>query len=155
MKTFRLQSVLEYRKSLEEEIQREFSELQAKLSQERELGLRIKEQICAWQQKFHDRQKQPQGICSAEIDLYHKFLHFLTNEAARQEEKIRSLELAVEQKRQALLEARREKKIMERLREKTLILWRKDMLREEQKLLDERAANRRRGGSQDMADEEG
>ncbi|MEW6379319.1 MAG: flagellar export protein FliJ [bacterium] len=142
MKRFHLQSVLEYRQSLEEEAQREFSELQSNLVREVELGSRIQGQIAAWQEKFRGRQHQ--SIYSAEIDLYQKFLSFLTDEAARQREKIRSLELAVEEKRQILLEARKEKKIMDRLKEKTLSLWEKEMLKEEQKTLDERAIRRGR-----------
>lgn len=145
MKKFRLQSVLEYRQSLEEEIQREFLEIHTTLMKEMEIGSKIQHQIATWQQKFREKHRESGnygcGSYAAEIDLYQKFLYFLASEAERQSEKIRSIELAVDKKRQKLLEARLEKKAMERLKEKTLALWEKEMLLEEQKILDEKATS--------------
>jgi len=145
MKKFRLQSVLEYRRSLEEEIQREFLEIQNTLVREMEIGSKIQHQIAAWQQKFREKHREAASPCfgsyAAEIDLYQKFLYFLTTEAERQSEKIRSIELAVDKKRQKMLEARLEKKVMEKLKEKTLALWEKEMLQEEQKVMDEKATS--------------
>jgi len=149
MKKFRLQSILEYRQSLEEEIQLEFLEIQKVLAREMEVGSKIQHQIATWQQRFREKQDEAVIQCGssypAEIDIYQKFLHFLATEAERQSEKIHSIELAMDKKRQALLEARLEKKVLERLKEKTLALWEKETLQEEQKVLDERAVSQYRG----------
>ena len=145
MKKFRLQSVLEYRRSLEEEAQREFSEIQIALAREMEIGSKIQHQIALWQQKLREKHREGTGPGSgsypAEIDLYQRFLYFLATEAERQNQKIRSIESDMNKKRQALLEARLERKVMERLKEKTLALREREMLQEEQKILDEKAAS--------------
>ncbi|MEW5800587.1 MAG: flagellar export protein FliJ [bacterium] len=155
MKKFRLQSILEYRRSLEEEIQLEFAQSQTLLAREMELSSKIQHQIDIWQQRLQKKQHEAGSIFDSsypvQIDLLQKFLQFLTAEAKRQAEKVRSLELAADKKRQALLEARQERKVMERLKEKTLALWEREMLQEEQKILDERAISQYRG----VLDEEG
>ena len=140
MKKFRLQAVLEYRRSLEEETQGEFFAIRDKLAYEMELLSEIRHQIADWQRRLQEKQRQ--GICPAEIDFHHTFLHFLTGEGERQREKIQTLESALEEKRQELLRVTREKKVIETLKEKALIVQEQEMLRLEQKISDEKAANR-------------
>ncbi|MBM7867109.1 flagellar export protein FliJ [Heliobacterium gestii] len=67
---------------------------------------------------------------------------------ARQETELQREQSKLEEIRQRLLEMMRDRKVMERLKEKHLADYKKTLLREEQKLLDEMALNRFIGNHQ-------
>ena len=140
MKKFRFQSILEYRKNLEEEIQQEFLAIREKLSKEGKRLFDIQDQIAYLHQKF--QKKLEENIYPAEIELHQKFLQTMIKEEKRQKKKIMELELSLEKKRQELLQAIQEKKIMEKLKEKALRTWQKKQLLEDQKILDEKSSKR-------------
>ena len=140
MKKFRFQSILEYRKNLEEEIQQEFLADQKKLSQEEKKLFDIRDQITDLHKKF--QKKFEENIHPAEIQLHQKFLQAMAKVENNQKEKIQELELNLEKKRLELLQAIQEKKIMGKLKEKAISKWQKEELRENQKSLDEKAHNK-------------
>jgi len=137
---FQFQSILEYRNNIEEEIQQQFLADRENVSKEIKKLFDIKNSIADLHQKFH--KKLQENIYPAEIELHHTFLQALTKKEKTQKEKIRELELTLEKKRLELLQARREKKIMGKLKEKALSIWQKEQLREDQKFLDEKAGNK-------------
>jgi len=141
MKKFQFQSILEYRNNIEEEIQQQFLADRKNVSKEIKKLFDIQDSIADLHQKFH--KKLQENIYPAEIELHHKFLQALTKKEKNQKGKIRELELSLEKKRLELLQARKETKIMEKLKEKTLSTWKKEQLREDQKSLDEKAGNKR------------
>lgn len=140
MKKFRFQSILEYRKNLEEEIQQEFLAGRKKLSQEEKKLFDIRDQITDLHKKF--QKKVEKNIYPAEIELHQKFLQAMTKAENNQKGKIRELELSLEKKRRELLQAIQEKKIMGKLKEKVISEWQKEQLQENQKILDEKARNK-------------
>ena len=139
MKKFRFQSILEYRKNLEEEIQQEFLTGRKKLSQEEKKLFDIRDQITDLHRKF--QKKLQENMHPAEIKLHQKYLQAMVKAENNQKGKIRELELSLEKKRLELLQAIQEKKIMEKLKEKAISKWQKEQLRENQKILDEKASN--------------
>ena len=141
MKKFRFQSILEYRKNLVEEIQQEFLAGRTKLSQEEKKLFDIRDQITDLHKKF--QKKIEDNIYPEEIELHQKFLQAMTKAENNQKEKIHELESVLEKKRLELLQAIRDKKIMEKLKEKTISIWQKKLLYENQKNLDEKARNKR------------
>jgi len=140
MKKFRFQSILEYRKNLEEEIQQEFLAGRKKLSQEEKKLFDMRDQITDLHRKF--QKKLEENTYPAEIELHQKFLQAMTKAEKNQKKKIRELELNLEKKRLELLQAIQEKKTMGKLKEKAMSEWQKEQLRENQKILDEKARNK-------------
>ena len=140
MKKFRFQSILEYRKNLEEEIQQEFLAGRKKLSQEEKKLFDIRDQITDLHKKF--QKKLEENMHTAEIELHQKFLQAMLKAENNQKEKIQKLELSLEKKRLELLQAIQEKKMMGKLKEKAISEWQKEQLRENQKILDEKARNK-------------
>ncbi|MZP30535.1 flagellar export protein FliJ [Heliobacterium undosum] len=69
---------------------------------------------------------------------------------ARQESELQQEQTKLAEIRQKLLEMMRDRKVMERLKEKHLADYKKALLREEQKLLDEMALNRFIGNNEFM-----
>lgn len=140
MKKFRFQSILEYRKNLAEEIQQEFSAGREKLSKEVKRLFDIQAQIAVLNRKF--QKKLDEKVYPAEIGLHQKFLQTMIKEEKNQKRKIRELELKLEKKRQELLRATQEKKIMEKLKQKDMSARQKKQLSEDQKILDEKAGKK-------------
>jgi len=137
MKKFRLQPILEYRKSLEEQVQYELFSIQNRLLKEMNELSTIKKQITVSQQEL--QKKQEGTICPAAIELHRMYIHTLKKRQIRQQEQVQSLEIQKKEKFQELLQATKEKKIIERLKDKTEAFWQKTLLQKEQKTLDERA----------------
>ncbi|MDY6843855.1 MAG: flagellar export protein FliJ [Thermodesulfobacteriota bacterium] len=137
---FQLEAVLNYRKLREEECEKQLGELNRLLHKEKqtltsyvssEKGYR--EELC---------KKQSYGITAFETQWYLSFFDMLTTKIKGQERIIKSTEKRIEEKRQELVKASQEKKIIEKLKEKKLNQFNKELNRKEQMLFDESGAYR-------------
>ncbi len=135
---FSLQKVLEYRQRLEEQAIRAFAEAQAQLTHEQAVlhKLLIEREECL--RRSHRRQHLSVELLAVE----QTYLSALEERIEQQRQRVAEAEKVLEEKRQALIEAQRERKTLERLREKQYEEWRQEWLRTEQKALDDLAAVR-------------
>jgi flagellar FliJ protein len=135
---FSLQKVLDYRRRREEQAIRAFAQAQAQLLHEQAVlhRLLVEREECL--RRSHRRQRLTMEL----LDVEQTYLTTLERRIEAQRERVAEVEKVLEERRQALIEARRERKALERLREKHYEQWRQETLRTEQKALDELATMR-------------
>ena len=134
---FRLEQVLKYRKEIEKMQQLELAaarqqqeNAQAKLSSE-------KAAMDALAREFSQRQLE--GIEAKDLQMYGRFNTRKTREIQEIKESLPGLEKVVQEKREALLVAAKEKKALEIFKEKKMRDLRMDQLSKERAFLDELA----------------
>jgi flagellar FliJ protein len=87
--------------------------------------------------------KQIEGICAYEMQLYADFFRKKKVDIIHQREKVTDLDQKVLEKKDHLIEAATEKKIMEQLKQKRIQAHEKEIAVKEQAFLDEIALQRR------------
>ncbi len=137
---FRLEPVRRYRVGVEKERKREFAEAQAAYMRESEELGRLHDHHARVGEELR---RELMGGCDAErVRSGEACLDLLRERIRLQEERVLAAQRRMEEKRGALVEASRERKVMDRLRE---LRW-EDYLyeagREEQGFLDEVAGGR-------------
>lgn len=137
---FRLQPILNLRKHREENCQIRLREEQVRLS-------RIHNEVVAWEERTKRQERMMEEFGTGRIDptLLEQGSTYLTYvRQKRADARSRELlqEKEVEKARQVLIDARKEKKIMEKLKERFLERAYKEYLQQEQKRLDEVGINR-------------
>ena len=139
MYKFSLEPVLKYRKLLEEDLQKDFAVLKRQLLDERE-KLSNFEQV---RERFSEelQQKQMKNFNVSDILLYTDFLQEVSKEIEKQSKKILEAEKRVDHKREELVGAMKNRKIIDRLREKGLKDHVQEMSKKEQDLMNEAAIN--------------
>ena len=139
MYKFSLEPVLKYRKLLEEDIQKDFAVLKRQLLDEK-VRLSNFEQV---RDRFSGelQQKQVKSISVSDILLYTDYLQEVSKEIKKQSEKILEAEKRVDQKREELVGAMKNRKIIDRLREKGLKTHVQELSKKEQDLMNEVAVN--------------
>lgn len=135
---FSLQKVLDYRQRREEQAIRAFMEAQAQLLHEQAVlhKLIVEREGCL------RRSRRQQRLTVELLDVEQTYLSALEERIETQRERVAEAEKVAEEKREALIEAQRERKALERLREKHYEQWRQEILRTEQKVLDDLATVR-------------
>lgn len=138
---FKLQSVLEFKEKKEEEEQREFaSKKEILLKEERKLKS-LKDLQEARRQEL--TQKSAKGLLNvSEIKMYHEHQKKLAKDIAAQNIRVQQAQADVEWQRQKLLEAMKERKTYEELKEKHRQAFVAEEEAEERKLLDEIATTK-------------
>lgn len=132
---FKLQSVLNYRQSLEDQAQQVLAE---SLQQQNELSAQIEvQQLELRQQDLLLKKQQQDGMTIAEIELYETRIIYCQQRCAELHRQKIELQELIEHQRQQLLEAARERQIMEKLKEKQQTEFRRDLERKERAELDE------------------
>lgn len=114
--SFRLESILHWKKNLEELAQKRLADLRRELQKkEEEIQDRILQRITRTQELM---EKSTQGMGAAEYLTYQQFLERGHDELRSLEEEKRKLSRDVEEARQRLLALTQEKKILEKLKER-------------------------------------
>jgi len=139
MYKFSLEPVLKYRKLLEEDLQRDFAVLKRKLFDERERLSNFKQVRDRFSGELQE--KQVNSISVSDIVLYTDYLQQVTKEIEKQSEKILEAEKNVAQKREELVGAMKNRKMIDRLREKGLKGHVQELAKKEQDLMNEAAVN--------------
>lgn len=131
---FRLQKVLEYRVHLEDTLRTELAELR----RERAMLVERREQLET------EVAERVQRLTAGEFDVLQvkmttHYVNRLEGLIQHTRQRIAEMDEAIEEKRQALVEASRNRKVMEKLKETAYEEYRAEELRTEQLFLDELA----------------
>jgi flagellar protein FliJ len=137
---FKLQSVLEYRKNIEEKILNDFSEKKRELKEER---LKLKN-LVEERANLIEALRNMQGlkVLAEDIAALVSYVEQVREEEKKQKKVITQVKEQVEAKRKELLEAVKKRKVMEKLKERHLEEYEFDMRALEQKDSDEMGAIR-------------
>ena len=134
-KKFKLQTVLNYRQSLEDQAQQI---LAASLQRKNELDTEIQRQQSALQQHDSDlKQRQQEGLTIAEIELFETPIQHCRCMMKQLRQQLDGLERQIISEREELLKAARDKQVMEKLKDKQEAEYRKELSRKEREILDE------------------
>ena len=132
---FKLQSVLNYRQSLEDQAQQI---LAASLQLRSELDEQLQQQQQKLQQ--HDgelKQRQKEGLTVAEIDLYESQIQHCRRLIEDFQGRLQQLDQQILLERKDLLHTARERQVMEKLKDKQEAEYRQELSRKERIMLDE------------------
>ncbi|MBW1850464.1 MAG: flagellar export protein FliJ, partial [Deltaproteobacteria bacterium] len=140
MYKFPLAAVLNHRKFLEENLQKELGLLKKTLLDERNKFADINKAKNEFSRELH--QKQIKSITIAETLLYVRFIEQLSWRLERQSERVSETEKNVGQKREDLIEAMKNRKTLENLEEKGRKAYKQNLMRKEQKMMNEMASVR-------------
>ena len=139
MYKFSLEPVLKYRKLLEEDFQKDFAVLKRQLFDEKEKLSNFEQTRDRFSREL--QKKQVKNINVSDILLYSDYLQGVSKEIEKQSEKILEAEKRVDQKREELVGAMKNRKIIDRLREKGLKAHVQELSKMEQHLMNEAAIN--------------
>jgi flagellar FliJ protein len=135
MFNFRLQSVLEYRMNMEEKILNEFSETKRELDVERtRMKYLVKERINLITE-LRDMQDKP--LPADDFANYISYLEKVRENEKKQKIVIHQVKEQLESKRKELIEAVKQRKIMEKLRKRHVEEYNDNLRNLEQKSSDE------------------
>ncbi|HBA87741.1 MAG TPA: flagellar export protein FliJ [Geobacter sp.] len=138
---FRLEQVLKFRKEVEKMHQ---LELAAAKQQHETARDRLKSEKAQMEQLEQEcAQRQIRGIEAKDLQLYGDFTRRKTHEIQQLRDSLVGLEKAVQEKREALLVAAKEKKALEIFKEKKMRDLRLEQLSKERAFLDEIATQGR------------
>jgi len=140
-KGFKLQQVLNFRKEVEKarsielsQAKREFDTASERLNREVQHAAKVAEELA-------DRQSK--GINACEFVMYSNFFHKKSRDIKQQQEEVFTLDMKVSEKRQILLEAAKEKKVLETFKEKRLAAEKALLSIKERDFIDELSVQRK------------
>lgn len=138
---FSLENVLNYKNQVLEEIQNEYASAVQQVRQQEQRLAELEERYRALNREF--RQAESGGITVAEAMGYESGLRVLEHTIRQAEERLQQLRNAAEQVRQRLVAARQDSMSLEKLRERKLEDYQKEMQKQEERLIDELVSNAR------------
>ena len=132
---FRFASNLRLKERIEEQRKQEYGRAIAALEREKQRKLRmLKEREDA----IHSfRESINRKITPFDLQMHNNFLSYMKERLIKQDEAIKKAEEEVEKRRLILVEAMKERKILEKLREKDYETFKQEQLLAEQKIQDE------------------
>jgi flagellar FliJ protein len=135
---FRLETILTQRRHVEEGFQKELADARQELAAAQAV---LREAKGTHRQCMRDmRRKQRDRFRADDMLLYYPYLERLKQDIELHMKRVAAAERKVEQKRQALLEAMKKRKILDKLKEKQLQAHLKVEAKSEQRFTDESAA---------------
>ena len=114
---FKLQKLLEIREAREKEIQNELASAIALQNIEKEIQQRYRESIAEQHAKFDEKIKAGKFSYSVVL-MFERYVEFANMVIRNQQTKIEGMEPEIEKIRVRLVEASKERKVVERLRER-------------------------------------
>jgi flagellar FliJ protein len=152
MFTFKLQSVLDHRQFVEDNLKKEHAEIKLRLMAEQQKleSLEKKEM----QTRAALKLEQVQGLSSHQVVAYHAYLKGLADQMSNQKAVIGEIREEETIKQAALLQAMKKRQILEKLKEQEHGRFNRKVLKKEMTFIDEIAVNqyvrkgieKRRGG---------
>jgi flagellar FliJ protein len=140
-KKFELQQVLNYRVELEKMRKLEFAAARQDLDAAADRLEQQKNEAAKLAEEFHGRQQQIDSIF--EMRLYADFFARKRDEIKEQQRRVQSLDRVLEDRRDELVQATKEKKVMEQLKAKQKEAFLKEQAHKEGLLLDEIATQKK------------
>jgi len=140
MYTFNLQTALDHRQFIEDNLKKELAEIKQQV-------LKAREQLDAMKRKEMDtaavlKNEQARGLSSDGVIAYHAYLKRLADRIKNQTSALGKLMGTESEKQGELLEAMKRRQILEKLKERGLDRYNQAMLKKEMELIDELAVNR-------------
>lgn len=132
---FRFETVLNQRDWVQKKAEKELAEVQTLIARERNRLENLLSALASSRDELRRKHRNQTRI--EEVMLYSTFLDDLKKEIGRQEERIAQLMRLDAEKRHLLMKATGEKKIMETLKEKDHLEFRKKLQKQEEKFIDE------------------
>jgi flagellar FliJ protein len=132
---FKLQSVLEHRKTMEEMALRVFSDAIVKLNAERTTMTALTEKEALLIEQWRELGERP--VKATDFSLYAEYIKRIQHSLRDQAAIVIAAEEEVERKRVALLAAVKERKILETLKEKNRLAYESWIAERERKTMDE------------------
>lgn len=134
-KKFKLQSVLNYRQSLEDQAQQI---LTASLQRRSELEAELQKQRDALQQNDAKlKLRQQDGMTVAEMELFEIPIQHCRRLIEKLQQDLARLDRQIVGEREELLRSARDKQVMEKLKDKQETEYRQELNRKEREILDE------------------
>lgn len=140
---FRLQTVLEYRKIIEEKMQVRFSETARRLDLENRRLEGIRQERCNMVGILKGLQESARPV--KDITLIVNYIDELRTRENRQREVVFDVSKELETKRKDLVESVQKRKILEKLKEKDLEAYHSRLAEQDRKVMDEMGINRFNG----------
>lgn len=137
---FSLESVLRYRKSIEDDVKRDLSALGKILTDTEEILVSLQDEHGRSVKELELMQKG--GISLTELEMYRNFQKNLKEKIQSQKEQLKKVKIDWENKMDELVDASKEKRVLEVLKEKKAEAYRYDFAKSDQKEMDEVASNR-------------
>jgi len=138
---FKLQTVLDYRKILEDQAQQKLAEtLQAQTDLQQQ-NQAIAQQLASVVAQIE--QKQSEGLSVMELQLFEDEIFHLRQKQSRLKEQLEQMTLMLNQCRLELMHAMRERKVIEKLKDKQLAEYLRKLDQKERILLDEISLRRK------------
>ena len=132
---YRFQRVLEIKERMEDARKAALGEVVSVLNQEEETLRDLQETRKRYVQG--DRFQLEAPVDANLLDVQAAFLQRLKRECGEKQEQIRQVESAVEEKRKELMEATKERRVFEILREQREVAYKREQKRQERRLLDD------------------
>ncbi|MCD6310750.1 MAG: flagellar export protein FliJ [Candidatus Eremiobacteraeota bacterium] len=144
---FKLQSVLDLKIQIEDEEKEKLAKLNAEKAREEMILRGLQEAKVETTRVFKDKQRGELDI--VELKQYEAHLKKLEYMIVNQRLRIKELEIKIEEQRQVVIEASKERKTFEKLKDKHKEAFIKEMEMEERKFIDELAITRYRRGEKE------
>jgi flagellar FliJ protein len=132
---FRLQSLLDLKRNIEEDIKLKFGMAVKELERNKSILKSIEKEKYANMEEF--TQKASKKLFVIELMEYSKYISYLNQKAEIQKENVKKAEDYVDKIREELVKAAKEREMLERLREKRYEKFLREQQQNEQKLSDE------------------
>ncbi|MCK5011836.1 MAG: flagellar export protein FliJ [Deltaproteobacteria bacterium] len=135
MYRFNLQVLLDYRKRVEEGIQIELSHVQRKLEEEKQLVISYREEKNFYEEELLRREEREIDV--EEGILYRDYLKGMRAKIKKQEEIVARMRVELDKKREELLAVTKNRKILEKVKEKDWEKFARELARREGMFIDE------------------
>ena len=137
MKLFRypMENVLDYRRDVEEEEKQKFAEIRREYDRQQAVVDEYKEKISMAEKSIINKST----LLIHELKSLYHYIRFLKEKMELQRQLVLETKREMEVKRQELLSVQKDRKMMEKHREKALNIYNEDMNQLEQKNIDELA----------------
>lgn len=135
MFVFRLQKALEHREEEEDKLKKEFLLKKNRLDQEKEKLIEANDLINKTIHEFNNIRMGKLNPIS--LKNYETYLKKIKNDKQIQEGVVREWHRLTEQAKDNFVEGRKERKVLEKLKEKKLEIYKLEKIKEEQKFIDE------------------
>jgi flagellar FliJ protein len=140
-KGFELHQVLNYRTDLERLRKQEFAAARQDLDRASDALDRQRTEAAALARDFAERNGQLNSV--VELQLYADFFTRKREEIRQQQERVTALDRVLENRRDELVQATKDKKVLEALKEKKTQQFRQELQRKERDFLDETAVQKK------------
>lgn len=132
---FRLQTFLNVKKQLEKSAKNELGIAIQKYEQQKQILMQIQNEISHQQEEY--RNESSAGVTLAKLRQRMEYIRAMHDKELNQQTRVNEALKNVDNIREKLIEIMKEKKVLEKLREKELDLYRKEQEKAGQQLVDE------------------